>query len=56
MRDQLLALPKTELIAMFCTLNGGTAGFDHERTKKTECVDRLLSMYTEATIPPALLS
>jgi cobaltochelatase CobS len=54
MRDQLLALPKTDLLDLFSHLNGGTVGFDHERTKKAECVDRMVSMYTEAQIRSAM--
>lgn len=54
MRDLLLSLPKADLISMFCDLNGGTAGFDHERCKKSECVDRMVSMYTDEQIRSAM--
>lgn len=56
MRDQLLALPKATILDLFKHLNGGAVGFDHERAKKTECVDRLLQCYSTAQIESALQS
>lgn len=44
MRDQLLSLPKASILDLFKHFNDGVVGFDHERVKKTECVDRLLAM------------
>lgn len=55
LRDTLIALPKTQLLDMFRTLRGdGTVGFDHERTVKSECVNRLLAAYDEEQITAAL--
>lgn len=49
-RDRLLALPKTDLLELFKKFNGGVVGFDHERTKKTECVDRMITNHPDAAI------
>jgi cobaltochelatase CobS len=54
MRETLLALPKATILDLFKHLNGGAVGFDHERTKKTECVDRLLSQYNADAIQAAI--
>jgi len=54
MRDQLLALPKATILNLFKELNDGVVGFDHERVKKTECVDKLLSAYSTGQIESAL--
>lgn len=54
MRDQLLALPKATILDLFKHLNGGAVGFDHERAKKTECVDRLLQQFDPEQIQSAL--
>lgn len=54
MRDQLIALPKATILDLFKHLNGGAVGFDHERAKKTECVDRLLGAYSTEQINAAL--
>lgn len=54
MRDTLLALPKASILDLFKALNGGFVGFDHERLKKTECVDRLVSAYSTEQIEAAL--
>ena len=54
MRDQLLALPKATILNLFKELNDGVVGFDHERVKKTECVDRLLGAYSTGQIEAAL--
>ena len=54
MRDSLIALPKNIVLDLFKNLNGGSVGFDHERTKKVECVDKLLATYSEQQIQAAL--
>ena len=54
MRDQLLALPKATILDLFKHLNGGAVGFDHERAKKTECVDKLLATYDTLQIERAM--
>lgn len=54
MRDQLLSVPKATILDLFKHLNSGAVGFDHERAKKTECVDRLLSAYSTDQINEAL--
>lgn len=54
MRDTLLALPKASILDLFKHLNGGAVGFDHERSKKSECVDRLLGAYSTEAIQSAL--
>lgn len=54
MRDTLLALPKATILDLFKHLNGGAVGFDHERSKKTECVDRLLGAYSTEQIESAI--
>lgn len=56
MRDQLLALPKATILNLFKELNDGVVGFDHERVKKTECVDRLLGAFSTGQIESALKS
>jgi cobaltochelatase CobS len=53
MRDSLLALPKAHILDLIKHVNGGTVGFDHERVKKSECVDRLLS-FGESTVQAAM--
>jgi len=54
MRDQLLGMPKAYILDLFKFLNSGSVGFDHERAKKTECVDKLLGAYDEAAIRSAM--
>lgn len=54
MRDQLIALPKATILDLFKYLNGGAVGFDHERAKKSECVDRLIGGYTTESIAAAI--
>jgi cobaltochelatase CobS len=54
MRDSILALPKEKVLGLFKHLNAGSVGFDHERTKKTECVDRLLAIYSPGQIADAM--
>lgn len=48
--DRLLHLSKSQILDLFRYLNGGSVGFDHERSKKSECIERLLAEYTEAQI------
>lgn len=44
--DYLIGQPKTYVLDLFGKLNGtGLAGFDHERTKKSDCVTKLLTEY-----------
>ena len=54
MRDQLLSLPKNTVLDIFKYLNGGSVGFDHERSKKTECVDKLLADFPPDRIQSAM--
>jgi len=54
LREKLLNLSKTSLLEIFKNLNGGSVGFDHERTKRVDCVERLLSMYDSFKIEQAL--
>lgn len=54
MRDSLLALPKATILDLFKHLNDGSVGFDHERAKKTECVDKLLATYPPSVIEGAM--
>lgn len=54
MRDSLLSLPKEKVLGLFKHLNAGSVGFDHERTKKTECVDKLLATYSAQQIAEAM--
>jgi len=54
MRDTLLTLPKAHILELFKHINGGTVGFDHERAKKSECVDRLLSTFGESAVIVAM--
>lgn len=55
LRDDLLAMPKTEILDLFGRLNGtGKPGFDHERAKKSECVDRLFDTFGADQIDRAL--
>lgn len=55
MRDELISLPKGEILTLFATLRGAaTCGFNHELLKKSECVDKLLAAYPEATIREAM--
>jgi cobaltochelatase CobS len=54
MRDQLLSVPKVTILGLFKHLNDGVVGFDHDRLKKTECVDRLLGAYSTEQIAEAL--
>lgn len=54
MRDSLLSLPKEKVLGLFKHLNGGSVGFDHERTKKTDCVDKLMAEYSADKISEAM--
>jgi cobaltochelatase CobS len=54
MRDSLLSLPKATILDLFKHLNGGAVGFDHERAKKTECVDRLIASWPNDRIESAI--
>lgn len=56
MRDSLLSLPKEKVLGLFKHLNAGSVGFDHERTKKTECVDKLLAAYSKEQIAEAMVA
>jgi cobaltochelatase CobS len=55
LREELLALPKTHILDLFGILNKtGKPGFDHERSKKSECVDRLLNEFNSDDILQAV--
>lgn len=55
LREDLLALPKAQILDLFGTLNGtGKPGFDHERSKKSECVDMLISQFAASAIDEAM--
>jgi MoxR-like ATPase len=54
MRDSLLSLPKNTVLDLFKHLNGGSVGFDHERSKKTDCVDKLLADFPHDRIQSAM--
>lgn len=54
MRDSLLSLPKNTVLDLFKHLNGGSVGFDHERSKKTDCVDKLLNDFPPERIQSAM--
>lgn len=56
LRSTLIGMPKAYILDLFKNLNGGAVGFDHERSKKTECVDRLLSIFPEDAIKTAMQS
>ena len=54
MRDSILALPKEKVLGLFKQLNNGAVGFDHERTKKVECVDKLMTDFSAEQIKAAM--
>lgn len=55
LRDDLLALPKASILDLFRSLRGdGTVGFDHERCKKSECIDRLIEEFDHMAIDRAM--
>jgi cobaltochelatase CobS len=54
MRDTLMQLPKTSVLELIKHFNQGSVGFDHERCRKSECVDRLMSMTPDWTIEKAI--
>ena len=55
LRDDLLALPKASILDLFRSLRGdGTVGFDHERCKKSECIDRLIEEFDHMAIDKAM--
>ena len=54
MRDYLLSLPKNTVLELFKHINGGSVGFDHERSKKTECVDKLIGDFSADVIQNAM--
>lgn len=55
LREDLLALPKAQILDLFSKLNGtGKPGFDHERSKKSECVDMLIQQYPASLIDEAM--
>lgn len=49
----LNALSKNQILDLFRTLNGGAIGFDHERKKKSECIDLLKLRYSIEAISGA---
>lgn len=55
LRSALLAQPKVAILDLFRALRAdGTVGFDHERSKKSECIDRLLSEFPASAIEAKL--
>lgn len=55
LRSALLAQPKVAILDLFRALRpDGTVGFDHERSKKSECIDRLLSEFAASAIEAKL--
>ena len=54
LRSNLIGMPKAYILDLFKTINGGAVGFDHERTRKTECVDRLLNTFSVQQIEAAM--
>ena len=55
LRDDLKNLTKLELLDLFKALRGdGKVGFDHERTKREECVEKMLSTFDHAQIAEAM--
>lgn len=55
LRDDLLALPKATILDLFRSLRGdGTVGFDHERSKKSECIDKLVAEFPLEKIDAAM--
>lgn len=55
LREDLLALPKLDILTLFGTLNGtGKPGFDHDRVKKSECVDMLTDQFDGDAIDSAM--
>jgi hypothetical protein len=56
-RDFLLMQPKDYILNLFGVLNGtGKPGFDHERTRKGACIDKLMSEYTITAIRDAIFT
>lgn len=54
-RDYLLMQPKDYILNLFGVLNGtGKPGFDHERTRKGACIDKLLAEHTMPAIRDAI--
>ena len=55
LRDDLLALPKASILDLFRSLRGdNTVGFDHERSKKSECIDKLIQDFSLEQIDAAM--
>lgn len=55
LRESLLAQPKAAILDLFRALRSdGTVGFDHERSKKVECIDRLLAEFAADAIQQKL--
>lgn len=52
--DWLIGQSKTYVLDLFKKINGGSVGFDHERTKKTECVTKLLTDYSISQVTAAI--
>lgn len=52
--EQLTSLSKGQILDIFKALNGGSVGFDHERSKKHECIERLLSQHGEEKVAGVL--
>lgn len=54
LREDLLGLAKGKILDLFRLLNAGSVGFDHERTRKQECVTMLLDKYSAEAIQDAI--
>lgn len=53
-RDSLIGLGKSQVLDIFKRLNNGSVGFDHERMRKSECVDKLLTDYRPEQVEDAM--
>ncbi len=54
-RETLMQLPKGSILSLFGDLNGtGKAGFDHERARKADCVDKLIEEFGVVRVAEAL--
>ena len=54
--DYLIGQSKVYVLDLFKQINGGSVGFDHERTKKTECVTKLLTDFSLSQVTAAMRS
>lgn len=55
LRDDLKGLSKANVLDLFKSLRSdGKVGFDHERAKKDECIEKLLTDFSHAQVAEAL--